>query len=131
MAKIAHFSAGFFSFLRDLAKNNDREWFKANQERYETQVKGPLLGFIGDLSKGLHKLSSHFNADPRPVGGSMFRIHATRASPRTRAPTRRTSPRTFPTRRAGVTSTRPVFTFTSSPGPAWAAAVSGILIRPR
>ena len=28
---MSHFTGALFAFLRDLKKNNDREWFKANQ----------------------------------------------------------------------------------------------------
>ena len=75
MATQAHFRPALFRFLRDLRKNNDREWFKANRERYEQDLKGPALDFISDFEKPLHGISAHFLADPRPVGGSLFRIH--------------------------------------------------------
>ena len=29
------FTPELFTFLRELRQNNDREWFKANKERYE------------------------------------------------------------------------------------------------
>lgn len=75
MATSNHFSGRTFAFLRDLSKNNEREWFKANKERYEEEVRGPALQFIQDFAPHLGKLSPHFRADPRPVGGSLFRIH--------------------------------------------------------
>ncbi|MCB9463923.1 MAG: DUF2461 domain-containing protein [Candidatus Eisenbacteria bacterium] len=75
MPKSAHFSKELFRFLEDLKKNNSREWFQSNKDRYEEEVKMPLLGFIGEFAGPLGKISSHFVADPRPVGGSMFRIH--------------------------------------------------------
>ena len=40
------FPPELFRFLKDLAAHNDRAWFNANKERYETAVKGPLLAFI-------------------------------------------------------------------------------------
>jgi len=61
--------------MKDLAKNNKREWFLANKERYEREVKLPLMGFIADFAPRLNKISPHFLADPRPTGGSMFRIY--------------------------------------------------------
>jgi uncharacterized protein (TIGR02453 family) len=64
-----------FKFLRDLRRHNDREWFAANRERYEDDVRGPLLRLIVDLGPRLHKVSRTILADPRPVGGSLFRIH--------------------------------------------------------
>jgi uncharacterized protein (TIGR02453 family) len=71
----AHFSPRLFRFLRDLEANNDRAWFQANKARYERDVKEPALQFISDFGPKLRKISPHFNADPRPVGGSLFRIH--------------------------------------------------------
>lgn len=72
--KQAFFSEGFFRFLRDLQANNDRAWFQANKARYETEVRQPMLAFIMALSDPLRRVNPHFVADPRPVGGSMFRI---------------------------------------------------------
>jgi len=41
-----HFSPKLFTFLKDLKDNNDRVWFKANQARYEEEVREPALAFI-------------------------------------------------------------------------------------
>ena len=70
-----HFRPELFEFLLDLRANNDREWFKANKDRYERQVKEPLLDFIRDFGPLLGAISEHFVADPRANGGSMFRIY--------------------------------------------------------
>ena len=70
-----NFSPKLFSFLRDLKENNDREWFQANKERYEDHVRHPGLEFISDFGPRLRAISPNFVADPRPVGGSMFRIY--------------------------------------------------------
>ncbi|HTE02870.1 MAG TPA: DUF2461 family protein, partial [bacterium] len=71
----AHFSPRLFQFLRELETHNDRAWFEANRKRYDAHVKEPMLRFISDLSTPLRKISPHLEVDPRPVGGSMFRIH--------------------------------------------------------
>lgn len=70
-----HFDPALFAFLRDLAANNDRGWFEAERERYESAVRGPALRFIVDFGPHLLGVSPHFRADPRPQGGSLFRIH--------------------------------------------------------
>jgi uncharacterized protein (TIGR02453 family) len=70
-----YFTADLFKFLRDLKKHNDREWFAANKSRYEELVRDPILRFITDFGEPLGKISRRFVADPRPVGGSLFRIH--------------------------------------------------------
>ncbi len=63
-----------FRFLTDLAKNNNRAWFAENKDRFEGDLREPLLGFIEDFSEHLEKLSPHFEANARKVGGSLFRI---------------------------------------------------------
>jgi uncharacterized protein (TIGR02453 family) len=70
-----HFEPGIFAFLAELKKNNTREWFQANKDRYRSEVQEPLLGFISAFAEPLHAISPNFTADPRPNGGSMFRIY--------------------------------------------------------
>lgn len=69
------FSPELFTFLRDLRANNERDWFKASRSRYEDAVQEPALRFVSDFEPHLRAISPHFRADPRPVGGSLFRIH--------------------------------------------------------
>ena len=75
MAPVCYFASAMFRFLRDLAENNNRPWFQKNKHRYENDVKDPALQFIADCAPYLEKISPHFRADPRPVGGSLFRIY--------------------------------------------------------
>ena len=70
----ASFTPRTFAFLRELAADNDRAWFSANQERFENDVRGPALHFIEEFSEPLRRISPHFVADARKVGGSLFRI---------------------------------------------------------
>jgi uncharacterized protein (TIGR02453 family) len=69
-----YFTPETFTFLEDLAENNDREWFTANQDRYERRVREPALDFIADFAEPLASISEHFTADTRKAGGSLFRI---------------------------------------------------------
>jgi uncharacterized protein (TIGR02453 family) len=69
------FSPELFAFLRELADNNDREWFAANKGRYVAEVQEPALAFIEDVGLRLPEVSRHLVADPRTVGGSLFRIY--------------------------------------------------------
>jgi uncharacterized protein (TIGR02453 family) len=71
---MSYFTPDTFKFLRDLARHNERPWFHANKARYEAVVREPFLRLIADLAEPLAKISPHFRADPRPVGGSLFRI---------------------------------------------------------
>jgi uncharacterized protein (TIGR02453 family) len=69
------FSPALFAFLRELAANNHRDWFTANKPRYVAEVQEPALAFVEDVGHRLPEVSRHFVADPRPIGGSVFRIY--------------------------------------------------------
>ena len=70
-----YFSPATFTFLRGLARNNDKTWFNEHKPRYEEHVRQPFLRLITDLQPDLAAVSEHFRADPRTVGGSLFRIY--------------------------------------------------------
>jgi len=69
------FRPALFRFLRDLAANNERAWFQAHKGEYEDSVRGPAREFVAACAPLFERLSPHVVADPRPVGGSLFRIH--------------------------------------------------------
>ena len=69
------FSPALFTFLRELKANNNRDWFAGNKARYEEVIREPALDFIAGFEPLLRRISPHFVADARPVGGSLFRIH--------------------------------------------------------
>jgi uncharacterized protein (TIGR02453 family) len=71
----AHFNPAMFKFLKELKANNDRTWFADNRDRFEEVVREPLIRFVLEFGPKLRKISPEFSADPRPVGGSIFRIH--------------------------------------------------------
>lgn len=69
------FPKDIHTFLRELSNNNNREWFNDNKERYRASVVEPMVDFIYAMGPRLEKVSEYFVADPRPHGGSMFRIY--------------------------------------------------------
>jgi uncharacterized protein (TIGR02453 family) len=69
------FTEETFAFLRELKKNNKREWFQQNKDRFESHVRKPMLDFIAAFAPQLKRIGRHFVADPSPTGGSMFRIY--------------------------------------------------------
>ena len=69
------FSNKTFKFLRDLEKNNNRSWFEANKHHYEEFVREPALEYIESLAPHLNKISPHFVASPKKVGGSLMRVY--------------------------------------------------------
>lgn len=70
-----HFTPALFKYLRDLTAHNDREWFQANKDRYLADLRDPCLAFITDFGARLARISPQFRSDPKPVGGSLFRIY--------------------------------------------------------
>ena len=70
-----YFTRDLFKFLSELRTHNSRKWFQKNKERYERQVRDPVLRFIADLGPGVRKINRHIVADPSPVRGSMMRIY--------------------------------------------------------
>jgi uncharacterized protein (TIGR02453 family) len=72
---VRYFDDETLAFLRELRQHNDREWFSKNKQRYEASVKEPFLQFISDAGPELRRISPKIVSDPRPVGGSMFRIY--------------------------------------------------------
>jgi uncharacterized protein (TIGR02453 family) len=68
-----HFTKGVFDFLNELESNNERAWWEDNKDRYITVIREPALEFINDFEVRLKKISPHFVADSRTVGGSLMR----------------------------------------------------------
>ncbi len=70
--------AGFprdgFDFLRDLAENNNKPWFKANRRGYDNGLLGPGRLFVSAMGMALSEFAPGIHAEPR-VSGSIFRIH--------------------------------------------------------
>jgi uncharacterized protein (TIGR02453 family) len=72
MSSKAHFSPEVFDFLKQLKRNNKREWFLRNKPRYDSIIKEPCIQFISDLAEPMHQISEHIAVDAR---SSMFRIY--------------------------------------------------------
>ena len=68
------FSPALLEFLRDLEKNNDKNWFDAHRADYEGLYLEPAKRFVTAMGPGLRKISKHLRAEGR-VNGSIMRIH--------------------------------------------------------
>ncbi len=75
MFAAARLTPQLLTFLKQLKKNNNREWFQKNKDSYERDVREPLLRFVEAFEPRLEKISPHFVADARKTGGSLFRIY--------------------------------------------------------
>ncbi len=73
--RYAQFEKRTIKFLRDLKKNNNREWFKANKTRYEEDVLDVALRFIQSMQDPLAEIAPHFTAVPTRMGGSLMRVY--------------------------------------------------------
>lgn len=59
-------------FLRDLKKNNDRDWFNANKQQYEQSVKEPMQMLISALAARMKGVHPDIVIDPKK---SIYRIY--------------------------------------------------------
>ena len=70
------FSSAGLAFLSDLAQNNNREWFEANRDVYQTALLEPALAFVVTLGERLREIAPHIQFDTRTNGaGSLMRVH--------------------------------------------------------
>jgi len=112
----AHFAPGLFRFLKELRDNNNRNWFQANKDRYDAEVKEPMLCFIADFGARLRTISRNFDADPRPMGGSMFRIYRDTRFAKDKSPYKTAAAAHFQYRQSGKDVHAPGFYLHLEPG---------------
>ncbi|NJS15179.1 MAG: TIGR02453 family protein [Sphingopyxis sp.] len=55
----------FMAFFRDLAANQNRDWFHANKARYEAAVKLPLSDMVIAVNTALAELGVPLTGDPK------------------------------------------------------------------
>ena len=76
MQPFAGFPKAGIKFLKDLAKNNERDWFNANKQTYLDQVQTPAVDLVVSLGTRLKSISPEIMFDTRTNGtGSMMRIY--------------------------------------------------------
>jgi len=66
------FSRGALTFLRQLKRNNKREWFLANRETFDNEVLGPLKLLVEEADVRFGHFAPEFVGDPKR---SIFRIY--------------------------------------------------------
>jgi uncharacterized protein (TIGR02453 family) len=66
------FSPQALAFLRALKRNNDREWFRARKDRYETDLRAPMAALITRLAGDFREFAPDLVANPRT---SIYRIY--------------------------------------------------------
>jgi uncharacterized protein (TIGR02453 family) len=67
-----YFTSDFLQFYKDLAANNNRDWFQANKKRYEASVKKPFELFVQEVIKQVANDDKRVNIAPSEA---IFRIN--------------------------------------------------------
>lgn len=67
-----YFTNDFSEFFKELAGNNNTEWFHANKERYNQSVKEPFETFVEKIITEINKLDPEFQITPKEC---IFRLH--------------------------------------------------------
>ena len=60
------------TFLRGLARNNDRDWFNARKQTYETKLKAPMLEIVEAINAELMDFAPEHVTDPKRA---IYRIY--------------------------------------------------------
>jgi uncharacterized protein (TIGR02453 family) len=66
------FSPKTISFLRNLKRNNDREWFRGHKVEYEQHVRTPIVALLARLDEDFQTFAPELIAHPSV---SLFRIY--------------------------------------------------------
>ena len=60
------------TFLRNLARHNDREWFTPRKEIFEAELKEPMPAILGKVTEAMTRFAPNH---VRPAEKSLFRIY--------------------------------------------------------
>jgi len=69
---MAQLSRKYIKFFKELAANNEREWFHANKKRYEEEVKAPFEALVQDVIDRMKKIDPEVQVTPKEC---TFRIY--------------------------------------------------------
>jgi uncharacterized protein (TIGR02453 family) len=66
------FPAEGLAFLRNLKRNNRREWFQPRKEIFDSKLKAPMVGLVEAVNAGLLEFAPDYITDPAK---SIYRIY--------------------------------------------------------
>ena len=66
------FSPDALTFLRNLKRNNRREWFQPRKDQYESLIKLPMLELITGLNEEFARFAPNYVTPPQKA---IFRIY--------------------------------------------------------
>ncbi|MEN8186356.1 MAG: DUF2461 domain-containing protein [Bacteroidota bacterium] len=67
-----YFTENYLNFFKELAANNNKEWFDQNRKRYEEVVREPFKLFVNDLINEVSKQAPEVQIEPK---NAIFRIN--------------------------------------------------------
>lgn len=67
-----YFTDDYLKFFKELAPNNNKEWFDANRKRYETIVREPFKNFVSELISEMAKREPEIEIQAKDA---IFRIN--------------------------------------------------------
>lgn len=85
------------TFLTQLARNNDRDWFKARQEVFERDVKAPMIALVSAVNDALESFAPDYVNEPKRA---IARLHRDTRFSRDKSPYRTEMSAVFPCRGA-------------------------------
>jgi uncharacterized protein (TIGR02453 family) len=71
-AALPYLRPAALTFLRNLAKHNDREWFTPRKAQFEAELKEPMLAIVRKVTDAMADFAPHH---VRPAEKSLFRIY--------------------------------------------------------
>lgn len=69
---MSYFTKDYNKFFKELAANNNKEWFDQNRKRYEKSVKEPFKAFVQELIDQMAKIDPAVQIQPKDA---IFRIN--------------------------------------------------------
>jgi uncharacterized protein (TIGR02453 family) len=72
VAAVPYFRPAALTFLRNLARHNDREWFQPRKAIFEAELKEPMLAIVRKITDAMMDFAPNH---VRPAEKSLFRIY--------------------------------------------------------
>jgi len=69
---MAYFNQDFLDYFKELAANNNRDWYHENKKRYEKSVKEPFNAFVQEIIDRTAKIDDRFDGLAKDA---VFRIY--------------------------------------------------------
>jgi uncharacterized protein (TIGR02453 family) len=69
---VPYFRPGALTFLRNLAKHNDRDWFQPRKAQFEAELREPMLAIVRKVTDAMMEFAPNH---VRPAEKSLFRIY--------------------------------------------------------